>query len=183
MCCFESQGLTAPCCPSPLLQVYVGRQHHLAVEIGGQQFELTLNNQPTEAEASAGQTAAAPQQQALPMPQVGTAGLAQAVVLQHKSLACFIGSTAAGRPAVAVQVCRSTQVVMVLLCSRCCAHMRNRRTSKITVLSILCITPAGPKRLRSCRIQKGSMAVAAAAHGASRSHSCWSRRARLLTHH
>jgi hypothetical protein len=51
--------------------VYVGRQHHLAVEIGGQQFELTLNNQPTEAGSSA---AAAPlQQQALPMPQVSTA--------------------------------------------------------------------------------------------------------------
>jgi hypothetical protein len=52
-----------------LLQVYVGRQHHLAVEIGGQQFELTLNNQPTDA-ANAGDHGSPIQHKALPMPQV-----------------------------------------------------------------------------------------------------------------
>lgn len=51
------------------LQVYVGRQHHLAVEIGGQQFELTLNNQPTNTQDSTTGNEA-PQQRALPMPQV-----------------------------------------------------------------------------------------------------------------
>lgn len=57
-----------------LLQVYVGRQHHLAVEIGGQQFELTLNNQPTEAGSTA-EAGAAPQPKALPMPQVSVTGV------------------------------------------------------------------------------------------------------------
>lgn len=54
--------------PMDSFQVYVGRQHHLAVEIGGQQFELTLNNQPTNTQDSTTGNEA-PQQRALPMPQ------------------------------------------------------------------------------------------------------------------
>lgn len=66
MCCLHCFTDKTYC---GLLQVYVGRQHHLAVEIGGQQFELTLNNQPTDA-ANAGDPGSPIQHKALPMPQV-----------------------------------------------------------------------------------------------------------------
>jgi hypothetical protein len=53
------------------LQVYIGRQHHLAIEVAGQQYELVLNNQPGQDAAGTGAAAgaaAAPKQKALPMP-------------------------------------------------------------------------------------------------------------------
>jgi hypothetical protein len=57
-----------------LLQVYIGRQHHLAIEVAGQQYELVLNNQPGQdaagPAAAAAQPAAVPRQKALPMPAV-----------------------------------------------------------------------------------------------------------------
>jgi hypothetical protein len=55
----------------------VGRQHHLAVEVAGKQFELKLALKPEEAAqeaaaaaAAGGGGAAARQQRALPMPPV-----------------------------------------------------------------------------------------------------------------
>jgi hypothetical protein len=55
------------------MQVFIGRQHHLAIEVAGQQYELVLNNQPGQDAAGAGAAAAAGpaaglKQKALPMP-------------------------------------------------------------------------------------------------------------------
>lgn len=72
--------------PMDSFQVYIGSQHHLALEIDGQQFEVTLNNRPTDEEqaaaAAAGQGGSLPQQQALPMPEVGDAWV------NHRGVGC-----------------------------------------------------------------------------------------------
>lgn len=60
-----SQGLTLRDVPMDTLQFYIGRQHHIAVEVDGKQFEVVMNNQPDQAASSD-----TPQQQALPMPPV-----------------------------------------------------------------------------------------------------------------
>jgi hypothetical protein len=77
LCCASSQqqlGCTTHKLPLVHAQVYVGRQHHLAVEIAGQQFELTLNNQPLESSGSDSSTGAAggswQEPRPLPMPKV-----------------------------------------------------------------------------------------------------------------
>eukprot|EP00882_Tetradesmus_deserticola_P019295 GHRQ01020758.1.p1 GENE.GHRQ01020758.1~~GHRQ01020758.1.p1 ORF type:complete len:156 (+),score=33.76 GHRQ01020758.1:268-735(+) len=55
--------------PMDSFQVYIGRQHHLAIEVAGQQYELVLNNQPgQDAAAAAAGPAAVPKQKALPTP-------------------------------------------------------------------------------------------------------------------
>jgi hypothetical protein len=70
------------------LQVYIGRQHHLAIEVAGQQYELVLNNQLGQDAAGAGAAAAgpaaAPKQKALPMP-VSLQELCFCVVLTHQA--------------------------------------------------------------------------------------------------
>ncbi|KAF6256957.1 hypothetical protein COO60DRAFT_1626982 [Scenedesmus sp. NREL 46B-D3] len=65
--------------PMDSFQVYIGRQHHLAIEVAGQQYELVLNNQPGHdaAGAAGAGPAAAPKQKALPMPDLTSSALAE----------------------------------------------------------------------------------------------------------
>lgn len=72
------------------VQVYVGRQHHIAVEVGEQQFELVLNNQPGTPGA-AGSLGTVPKQQALPMPKVspGAFALGQVASVSRRITNCI----------------------------------------------------------------------------------------------
>jgi hypothetical protein len=71
--------------PMDKFQFYIGRQHHLAVEVGGQLFELVLNSNPNQQQpashssssssSSVAATSAIPVHNALPIPRVGPAAL------------------------------------------------------------------------------------------------------------
>uniref|UniRef100_A0A383W9N4 Uncharacterized protein n=1 Tax=Tetradesmus obliquus TaxID=3088 RepID=A0A383W9N4_TETOB len=69
--------------PMDSFQVYIGRQHHLAIEVAGQQYELVLNNEPGQdatagpGAAAAARPAAVPRQKALPMPELSSSALAE----------------------------------------------------------------------------------------------------------